>query len=115
MTEDEFRIQESKAPSAREIRNEIHKAHLRELRRVSGITEEVLKSSTTGGCVVAMQMGRQCAFKAFDMVLPGVPQDEQLELLGRLEALWKEREKQVKKAMRFINEHYDIIEKEEVE
>lgn len=112
MTEDEFRIQETKVPSAREIRDEIHKAHLRELRRVSGITEEVLKSSTAGGCVVAMQMGRHCAFKAFDMVLPGVPEEEQRELLDRFEVLLSRRKKQVVRAVEYIDSNFDIIEKE---
>ena len=57
MTDDEFKIQETRAMSAREVRKILHDERMREVRRTSGITEEILKASTTGGGIVAMQIG----------------------------------------------------------
>lgn len=112
MTDDEFTINEPKIPSAREIRERIHKGNLKEARRVSGITEEVLKASTAGGCVVALQIGENSARRIFDMVLPGVPEEEQRKLLDRFEVLLSRRKEQVVRAVEYIDSHFDIIEKE---
>ena len=115
MTDDEYTIQETRAMSAREVRKILQDERMREVRRTSGITEEILKASTTGGCIVAMQIGETPVFKAFTMALPGVPDDEQRALLRRFEDLWRERRMQLARAVDFIDSHYDLIEKEEVE
>ena len=115
MTDDEFKIQETRAMSAREVRKILHDERMREVRRTSGITEEILKASTTGGCIVAMQIGEAPAFKVFNMALPGVPDDEQKALLRRFEDLWRERRMQLARAVDYIDSHYDLIEKEAVE
>ncbi len=109
---DEFTIKEPRIPSAREVRERIHRENLKEVRRLSGITDEVLKASTAGGCVVALQIGEVSAHRIFDMVLPGVPEEEQRKLLDRFEILLSRRKEQVVRAVEYIDSHFDIIEKE---
>lgn len=99
MTVEEYTITDREAPTAYDIREAIRKERIKESRRRAGITEEILKVNTAAGCIIAMQLGRAPAFKVFNMVLPGVPVEEQEDLMDRFEDLWEEREKQVKKAI----------------
>lgn len=112
MTDEEYTITDREAPTAYDIREAIRKARIEEKRRRAGITEEILKVNTAAGCIIAMQLGRAPAFKVFNMILPGVPVEEQEDLMDRFEDLWDEREKQVKKAIDYLSAHYDFIEKE---
>lgn len=115
MTDDEFTIKEPRIPSAREIRNALYKEKLREERRVSGITDEVLKASTAGGAIVALQLGEANARRLFDMTLPGVPEEEQRKLLDQFESILHRRKQQIITAVRYIDAHYDIVEKGEAD
>lgn len=99
MTDEEYTITDREAPTAYDIREAIRKERVKESRRRAGITEEILKVNTAAGCIIAMQLGRAPAFKVFNMVLPGIPVEEQEDLMDRFEDLWEEREKQVKKAI----------------
>lgn len=99
MTVEEYTITDREAPTAYDIREAIRKERIKESRRRAGITEEILKVNTAAGCIIAMQLGRSPAFKVFNMVLPGIPVEEQEDLMDRFEDLWEEREKQVKKAI----------------
>lgn len=99
MTDEEYTITDREAPTAYDIREAIRKERINESRRRAGITEEILKVNTAAGCIIAMQLGRAPAFKVFNMVLPGIPVEEQEDLMDRFEDLWDEREKQVKKAI----------------
>lgn len=99
MTDEEYTITDRETPTAYDIREAIRKERIKESRRRAGITEEILKVNTAAGCIIAMQLGRAPAFKVFNMILPGVPIEEQEDLMDRFEDLWEEREKQVKKAI----------------
>lgn len=112
MTDEEYTITDREAPTAYDIREVIRKERIKESRRRAGITEDILKVNTAAGCIIAMQLGRAPAFKVFNMVLPGVPVEEQEDLMDRFEDLWDEREKQVKKAIDYLSVHYDFVEKE---
>ena len=112
MTDDEYTITDREAPTAQDVRDAIRKMRVEESRRRAGITEEILKVNTAAGCIIAMQLGRAPAFKVFNMILPGVPVEEQESLMDCFEDLWEEREKQVKKAIKYLDAHYDFVEKE---
>lgn len=112
MTDEEYTITDREAPTAYDIREAIRKERIKESRRRAGITEEILKVNTAAGCIIAMQLGRAPAFKVFNMVLPGVPVEEQEDLMDCFEDLWEKREKQVKKAIDYLSAHYDFVEKE---
>lgn len=112
MTDEEYTITDREAPTAYDVREAIRKMRVEESRRRAGITEDILKVNTAAGCIIAMQLGRAPAFKVFNMVLPGVPVEEQEDLMDRFEDLWDERERQVKKAIEYLDSHYDFVEKE---
>ena len=112
MTDEEYTITDREALTAQDIREAIRKMRIEEKRRKAGITEDILKVNTAAGCIIAMQLGRAPAFKVFNMVLPGVPVEEQEELMDSFEDLWEEHEKQVKRAIKYLEAHYDFVEKE---
>lgn len=79
------------------------------------LADGIVKVNTAAVWIITMKMGRAPAFKAFNMALPGIPVEEQEALLDRFEDLWEERERQVKKALEYLDNHYDFVEKEESE
>lgn len=79
------------------------------------LADGIVTVNTVTGWIIAMKLGRAPAFKVFNMALPGIPVEEQEALLDRFEDLWEERERQVKKAIEYLDSHYDFVEKEESE
>ena len=111
MTDDEFKIQETKDP-LESFAHAVQEDLKRRKREEFGISKAFAEISSLGACSELIDSARDLVEDIFRLDLPGITPEEQKAFYDRFEDLWDARRLQVKMAIRYAGKAYDVTKKE---
>ena len=111
MTDDEFKIQESKDP-LESFAHAVQEDLKRRKREEFGINKAFAEISSLGACSELMDSAHDLVEDVFSLDLPGITFEEQKALYDRFEDLWHVRREQVKRSIRYAGRMYSVTKKE---
>lgn len=111
MTDDEFKIQESKDPFECLIQA-LQEDRKKRKREGFGINKAVAEIITFGSCSEIIDNAYDLVKRAFTFDLPGITTEEQMALYDRFEDLWDARREQLSRSFRYVRTKYPVIKKE---
>ena len=111
MTDDEFKIQETKDP-LESFAHAVQEDLERRKREEFGISKAFAEISSLGACSELMDSASDLVEDIFRLDLPGITPEEQKALYDRFEDLWDARRLQVNRAIRYAGRVYSVTKKE---